>query len=120
MASLGVSEAPKNLRKANDGQDIIKGAFRSDKIHKENLTSFKPVERTNNKEYIAAENLSFVSRADKGGFYYTDNRRDNNRGDRRERGGNRGGNKGGQPKEFNLKAMNDEAFPSLGGKVAAK
>merc|ERR1711981_958660 len=120
MASLGVSEAPKNLRKANDGQDIIKGAFRSDKIHKENLTSFKPVERTNNKEYIPAENLSFVSRADKGGFYYTDNRRDNNRGDRRERGGNRGGNKGGQPKEFNLKAMKEEAFPSLGGKVAAK
>jgi len=118
MASLGVSEAPKNLRKANDGQDIIsKNAFRSNKIHKENLTSFKPVERTNNKEYISPENLSFVSRADRGGFFYTDNRRDNNRGDRRN---NRGGNKGGQPKEFNLKAMNDEAFPSLGGKVAAK
>jgi len=121
MASLGVSEAPKNLRKANDGQDIIsKNAFRSNKIHKENLTSFKPVERTNNKEYISPENLSFVSRADRGGFFYTDNRRDNNRGDRRERGGNRGGNKGGQPKEFNLKAMKEEAFPSLGGKVAAK
>jgi hypothetical protein len=124
MASLGVSEAPKNLRQANDGADVVQGkGFRSDKIHKENLTSFKPVERTNNKEYIAAENLSFVSRADKGGFYYTDNRKDNNRGDRgdrRERGGNRGGNKGGQPKEFNLKAMKEEAFPSLGGKVAAK
>merc|ERR1711981_610665 len=123
MASLGVAEAPKNLRKANDGveikgQNITQGY--KDKIYKEKLVNYAGAERTNNKNFIAAENLSFVSRGDRGGFFYTDNRRDGERGNRR--GGDRGGNrKGGdrQPKSFTLE-NNAEAFPSLGGKVSAK
>jgi len=123
MASLGVTEAPKNLRKANDGVEIkgqhITQGYK-DKIHKEKLVNYASAERTNNKNFIAAENLSFVSRGDRGGFFYTDNRRDGDRGNRR--GGDRGGNrKGGdrQPKSFTLE-NNAEAFPSLGGKVSAK
>jgi len=121
MASLGVAEAPKNLRKANDGVDLkgqsITGGYK-DKIHKEKLVNYSAPERTNNKNFIAAENLSFVSRGDRGGFFYTDNRRDG--GNRR--GGDRGGNRKGQdkqPKSFTLE-NNAEAFPSLGGKVSAK
>jgi len=125
MASLGSVDAPKNLRKANDGEALKGNTFRSNKIHAAAVQ--QPVATSSgthhsNKNYIAAENLAFISRGDKGGFFYTDSR-DNDRrrgggGDRRRGGKGRDNNQNSGPKEFSLKA--DQDFPSLGGKVAAK
>merc|ERR1711981_889925 len=127
MASLGSVDAPKNLRKANDGEELKGNTFRSNKIHAEKQPVYTSTgEKHSNKNYIAPENLAFISRGDKGGFFYTDSR-DNDRrrgggigegGDRRRGGKGRDNNQNSGPKEFSLKA--DQDFPSLGGKVAAK
>jgi len=128
MASLGSVDAPKNLRKANDGEELKGNTFRSNKIHaeKQPVYASSGTEKHSNKNYIAPENLAFISRGDKGGFFYTDSR-DNDRrrgggrgegGDRRRGGKGRDNNQNSGPKEFSLKA--DQDFPSLGGKVAAK
>jgi len=131
MASLGApsDDAPKNARKANDGENVLKGnVIKSQKIHKERARKFGGQEKESNKLVIDSKDLGFQSGANRRGgsnFYYdgdNNNRRDNRGGNRRggnRQGGNRGGdNRGQQQKgQFNMESFNnDEAFPTLGGK----
>merc|ERR1712087_1027915 len=130
MASLAApsDSAPKSTRKANDGDNILKGnVVHSHKIHKERSRKFGGQERESNKLVIDSKDLGFQSGANRRGgsnFYYdgdNNNRRDNRGGNRRggnRQGGNRGGdNRGQQQKgQFNMESFNAEAFPTLGGK----
>merc|ERR1712048_860010 len=130
MATLAApsNDAPKTTRKANDGDNILKGqVIKSQKIHKERTRKFGGQEKESNKLVIDSKDLGFQSGANRRGgsnFYYdgdNNNRRDNRGGNRRggnRQGGNRGGdNRGQQQKGFNMESFNnDEAFPTLGGK----
>merc|ERR1711879_141758 len=86
MASLAIPSedaAPKASRKANDGDNILKGkVIKSQKIHKEKARKFGGQERESNKLVIDSKDLGFQSGA---------NRRGGNR-----QGGNRGGDNRGQ------------------------
>jgi len=132
MASLATSSStndqPKATRKANDGENVLQGkVIKSQKIHKERTRKFGGQEKESNKLVIDSKDLGFQSGANRRGgsnFYYdgdNNNRRDNRGGNRRggnRQGGNRGGdNRGQQQKgQFNMANLNDEAFPTLGGK----
>jgi len=131
MASLAApsNDQPKATRKANDGENVLKGnVIKSQKIHKDKTRKFGGQERESNKLVIDSKDLGFQSGANRRGgsnFYYdgdNNNRRDNRGGNRRggnRQGGNRGGdNRGQQQKgQFNMESFNnDEAFPTLGGK----
>merc|ERR1712187_523174 len=103
MASLAAPSddaAPKTARKANDGDNILKGkVIKSQKIHKEKARKFGGQERESNKLVIDSKDLGFQSGANRRGgsnFYYDgdNNDRRGNRGGNRRGGNRQGGNRG--------------------------
>merc|ERR1712071_535529 len=135
MAQLsGPSDAAKASRKANDGENVLKGnVIQSTKIHQDphGNRKFGGIEKTENKVVIDSKDLGFKSGTNQRGGernYYADGENNNRGGDRDGgrggRGGGRGGQRGGdsrgpaqnQKSSFSMEAMNDEAFPTLGGK----
>lgn len=132
MASLSAPSAagPKS-RKANDGEELKGNQYQAKKVHHDKQRKFGGHEREDKKFVIDSKDLGFKSGSGRGGFFYDGDRNDDRRGGRGGRGGGRGGarnqgNRGGdnsrrggqdsQPKAFNMKSLNDEAFPTLGGK----
>lgn len=130
MASLSAttSNASTKARKANDGEELKGQQYQAKKVHHEKARKFGGHEREDKKFVIDSKDLGFKSGSGRGGFFYDGDRNDDRRGGRGGRGGGRGGarnqgNRGGdnrrqdsQPKAFNMKSLNDEAFPTLGGK----
>merc|ERR1711997_706335 len=104
MASLAApsDSAPKSTRKANDGDNILKGnVIKSQKIHHEKSRKFGGQERESNKLVIDSKDLGFQSGANRRGgsnFYYD--------GDNNNRRDNRGEQQKGQ---FNMESFNAEA-----------
>merc|ERR1711881_791279 len=126
MASLSAAPAAEKAvasRKANDGDNILKGnVIHSKKIHQERNRKFGGQERESNKLVIDSKDLGFQSGANRRGgssnFYYdgdNNNRRGGDRGGNR-RGGNRGDRGQPQNKGFSMDSVGLEAFPTLGGK----
>jgi hypothetical protein len=141
MAQLSApTEAAKASRKANDGENVLKGnVIQSVKVHQDphNAKKFGGIEKNENKVVIDSKDLGFKSGTNQRGGernYYADGESNDRRGDRDGgdrrggrggrggRGAGRGGQRGGdsrapaQKSTFSMEAMNDEAFPTLGGK----
>lgn len=118
--SVGTTEK-KAVRQANDGQEVKGVTLKKKTIYNPDValtTTPKPVTRENAKNFVPIEKLGFLEHQ-RGG---RDNRDRDNRGGRGGRG-NRGGRGGRQNRDGERGqrgaqkfAMNEEAFPSLGGK----
>merc|ERR1712178_470868 len=116
MASLAgnSAEPAKAARKANDGDNVLKGnVIHSKKIHSEKSRKFGGHERESNKLVIDSKDLGFQSGANRRGgsnFYYDgdNNDRRGNRGGNRRGGNRQGGNRGdrgeNKPKAFNMES----------------
>jgi len=129
MASLSTTaNTTTKARKANDGEELKGQQYHAKKVHHEKARKFGGHEREDKKFVIDSKDLGFKSGSGRGGFFYDGDRNDDRRGGRGGRGGGRGGarNQGNRgegnrrqesaPKAFNMKSLNDEAFPTLGGK----
>jgi len=98
----------KNIRKANDGEELSGKAFRSKKVFTANQPQAIIQERKNEKTVIAPSQLGLISGARNGYRYGNDGRRNDRRGNDNYRNNDR---KQGGNRSFTIKK---EEFPTLG------